>query len=63
MYQRKQQMQKQREESYEEATVWNDFDDGADGYAKKKEKKRSVASSHGVATTLKKLERAKLTVS
>ncbi len=28
---RQQQMQKQREESYEEATVWNDVDDGADG--------------------------------
>ncbi len=37
-------MQKQREESYEEATVWNDVDDGADGYAQKRKKKKKVRS-------------------
>ncbi len=42
-------MQKQREESYEEATVWNDVADGADGYAKKRKRKkvRSIVTWYG----------------
>jgi hypothetical protein len=49
-------MQKQREGSSEEATLWSDVDGDADGYGKK-EKKMSVASSDGVATALKKLDK------
>ncbi len=43
LHQRRQQkMQKQREGSSEEATLWSGIDGGADGYGEK-EKKRPVA--------------------